>query len=104
MWNGNGLEIRSLWHACSPQPSEFGLQLRRVGEADPAQGSDAKVRRDGDQLADRFHGLFALAETDAAERQDAIGKGEVAISFDRLARVRHGVLIPAGKQTSQGMS
>src|SRR5271167_4741793 len=92
----------SLRQARLPQQSEVRLQARGVGEPDLAQGSDAKVRRRANQLADRLHGFFALAETSAAQREDAIGKGEIAVAVDRLARVRHGLLVPVGEQASQG--
>ena len=54
-----------------------------------------------DQPAHRLRGFFAAPEPGAAQREDAIGKDEVPVAFDRLAGMRDGFFGAAGQETSQ---
>ncbi len=76
------------------------MEARRVGEADLAQGSDAKARRRADHPANRLRRLLAMTKSGATEREDTIGQGEIAVALDRLARLRGGLLEPVGQEVS----
>ena len=78
------------------------MKARRVGKPNPAQRRNTKIRSNTNQPADRILGFPGLPETGASERQNAIGKREIAVAIDRLARMCHGLFVPAGKQASQG--
>src|SRR5216684_9036504 len=71
---------RSLGQASPSQQIKVGLKARGVREADLAQGADAKARHGADQPADRFRRLFATTKSGAAEGQDTISKGKVAVA------------------------
>src|SRR5262249_5336055 len=90
--------IGSIRQMCRPQPIEFRLKACRVGKPDSSERSQAKARRYGDQLADGLRGLLMLPEAGVTERQDAVGKGEIAVALDRLARMCHDLFVPVGQQ------
>src|SRR6266404_2677713 len=92
----------SLRQVRRPQQSEVRLQACGVGEPNFAKGSDAKARRRVNKPADCLRCFFALTQAGAAQRQDAIGEGEIAVAVDRLARVCHRLFISASEQASQG--
>src|SRR6266581_8396963 len=69
----------SLRQVRRPQQSEVRLQARGVGEPNFAKRSDAKTRRRANKSADRLRGFFALTQAGAAQREDAIGEGEIAV-------------------------
>src|SRR5215471_16994959 len=97
-----GLRPPSLARVRLVQQLKVRLQARGIGEPDLAPVSDAKARCRGNQPVDSLRGFFTPTEVGATEREDAIGQGEVPVALDRLARVRHGLLIPVGEQTGQG--
>src|SRR5437879_310595 len=104
VWPGTRRSCRraSLRQPSRSQQGEVGLQARRVGEADLAQGSDAKARRRADHPADRLRRFLAMTKSGATEREDTIGQGEIAVALDRLTGLRGGLLKPVGQKVSQG--
>src|ERR1700731_843538 len=72
------------------QQLEVGLEARLVGQADPAQRPEAKLRCDADQLTHSLRRLVGTAKPGGSKCEDTIGKDEVAVAIDRLAGMRDG--------------